>query len=238
MAKENADKKRAVVLLSGGMDSAALLAYACRHGYQCFALTFHYGQKHAIEIEAAKKTAESLGVAQHLILDVNLREFAGSALTNGLVVPKGRGLLEITSEIPVTYVPARNTIFLGLALGWAESLGARHIFIGVNELDYGGYPDCRPAFIEQFERLANVATKAGVTGSHFRVHAPFVKKSKTEILRRGIALGVDFSLTHSCFDPNEKGKACGECDACRLRLQAFREIGSRDPVRYVPATSK
>jgi 7-cyano-7-deazaguanine synthase len=221
--------KRAIVLLSGGLDSATTLAMAKQEGYEVFALSFEYGQRHAIEIASAKNVAQSFDIRQHRIAKIDLRAFGGSALTDLIDVPKHRLEDEIESKIPVTYVPARNTIFLSYALAWAEVTGARDIFIGVNALDYSGYPDCRPEFIGQFERLANLATKAGVSGERFRIHAPLIAMTKAEIIRKGGELGVDFSLTHSCYDPGFDGAACGECDSCRLRARGFREAGISDP---------
>ena len=221
--------RRAIVLLSGGLDSATTLALAKQEDYDVFALSFEYGQRHAIEIAAAKSVAQRCQVREHRILRIDLRAFGGSALTDSIDVPKNRSGDEVESRIPLTYVPARNTIFLGYALAWAEVVGARDIFIGVNALDYSGYPDCRPEFIEQFERLANLATKAGISGEGFRIRAPLIAMTKAEIIRKGAALGVDFSLTHSCYDPAPGGAACGECDSCRLRAKGFREAGLLDP---------
>lgn len=221
--------KKAVVLLSGGIDSATTHAVAKGKNYLVHALTFDYGQRHSVEIEAARKTAAALGAVEHLVLKFDLRGIGGSALTADIDVPKNRDEKAIRSGIPVTYVPARNTIFLSVALGWAESLGARDIFIGVNALDYSGYPDCRAEFIRQFESLASVATKAGVEGALFRIHAPLIELSKAEIIRRGNSLGVDFSLTHSCYDPSPTGAACGACDSCILRRKGFEEAGLKDP---------
>jgi 7-cyano-7-deazaguanine synthase len=221
--------KRAIVLLSGGLDSATTLAMAKQEGYDVFALSFEYGQRHAIEIASAKNIAQNFDVRQHRVAKIDLRAFGGSALTDSIDVPKHRPEDEIESKIPVTYVPARNTIFLSYALAWAEAIGARDIFIGVNALDYSGYPDCRPEFIDQFERLANLATKAGVSGERFRIHAPLIAMTKAEIIRKGEELGLDFSQTHSCYDPGSDGAACGECDSCRLRARGFREAGISDP---------
>ena len=222
--------KRAVVLVSGGLDSATTLAIADRDGFRAHALSFDYGQRHKVELEAAKRVVRSLGAADHRIAQIDLRIFGGSALTGYMAVPKNREAN--TKNIPVTYVPARNTIFLSYALAWCEALGAADIFIGANAIDYSGYPDCRPEFISAFERLAGLATKAGVEGTTFRVHAPLISMSKAEIVRKGAELGVDFSLTHSCYDPSADGLACGECDSCRLRLAGFREAGLTDPIRY------
>jgi 7-cyano-7-deazaguanine synthase len=224
--------KAAVVLVSGGMDSAVALALARTEGFATYALSFRYGQRHAIEVEAAGRVAAHLGAARHVIVPIDLRVFGGSALTADLDVPKDRPLEEIGHGIPVTYVPARNTIFLSFALGWAEVLGARDLFIGVNAYDYSGYPDCRPEFVAAFERLANLATKAGVEGDRFTIHTPLIRLTKAEIVRRGLELGVDFSLTSSCYDPSADGTACGRCDACLLRLKGFREAGAADAIRY------
>ncbi|MEY2577089.1 MAG: 7-cyano-7-deazaguanine synthase [Verrucomicrobiota bacterium] len=221
--------KRAVVLLSGGLDSATTLAI-CRHdGFEPCALSFDYGQRHKLELNAATRVAAALGAREHRIAKIDLRIFGGSALTDAIAVPKNR---ESDTEIPVTYVPARNTIFLSYALAWCEVLGAADIFIGANAIDYSGYPDCRPEFISAFERMANLATKAGVEGTRFKIHAPLISMSKAEIIRKGMELGVDFSLTHSCYDPGADGVACGECDSCRLRLEGFRAAGLVDPIRY------
>ncbi|HTY80604.1 MAG TPA: 7-cyano-7-deazaguanine synthase QueC [Candidatus Bathyarchaeia archaeon] len=222
---------RAVVLLSGGLDSATTLAVAIAEGYACYALSFDYGQRHARELESAGKVAAALGAHQHLTLRLDLRAIGGSALTGDIAVPKGRSAEAIAHGIPVTYVPARNTIFLAHALGWAEVLGAQDIFIGVNALDYSGYPDCRPEFVEAFERLANLATQAGVEGrSRFRVHAPLIEQSKAQIVARAHELGVDLSLTWSCYEPERDGRACGLCDSCTLRKKGFAEARLVDPV--------
>jgi 7-cyano-7-deazaguanine synthase len=223
--------KRAVVLLSGGLDSATTLATCRREGFEPCALSFDYGQRHNIEILAAKRVAASLGVREHRIVDINLRIFGGSALTAEIPVPKNVRD-EAVSGIPITYVPARNTIFLSYALAFCEVLGSADIFIGVNAVDYSGYPDCRPAFIAAFEDLAGLATKAGVEGTRFRIHAPLVSMSKAQIIQKGIELGVDFSLTHSCYDPTADSLACGRCDSCRIRLEGFREAGLEDPIPY------
>jgi 7-cyano-7-deazaguanine synthase len=228
------DKPKAVVLLSGGLDSTTTLAIAKAEGFDCYALSFRYGQRHEHEVEAARRIAEAFGVADHRVAEIDLRLFGGSALTDDIEVPKGRGDEEMTAEIPVTYVPARNTIFLSFALAWAEVLGASDIFIGVNALDYSGYPDCRPEFVEAFERLARLATKAGVEGtSALRIHAPLISMTKGEIVARGLALGVDYALTTSCYDPSPEGEACGQCDSCLLRQKGFAENDMRDPARYV-----
>ena len=212
--------KRCVVLLSGGLDSATTLAIAKADGFECFALSFRYGQRHALELDAARRVAKVMGVTDHVILDIDLRRFGGSALTDDIPVPKDQ---TPGSEIPVTYVPARNTIFLSFALGYAEVLGARDIFIGVNALDYSGYPDCRPEFIGAFQHVANLATKAGVEGARVTIHAPLIKLTKAQIIKKGIELGVDFDLTLSCYDPSDAGEPCGRCDACRLRAKGFAE---------------
>jgi 7-cyano-7-deazaguanine synthase len=215
--------------LSGGLDSATCLAYAGREGFDCFALSFDYGQRHRVELKAAANVAASLGAAKHLIVPIDLRPFGGSALTAEIDVPK----TGVAEGIPVTYVPARNTIFLALALAWAEVLGCSDIFIGVNAIDYSGYPDCRPEFIAAFERMANLATKAGVEGStRVQIHTPLIKLSKSEIINLGRELGVDFRLTHSCYDPDERDRPCGLCDSCRLRLKGFAEAGIEDPLEY------
>lgn len=225
--------KRAVVLLSGGLDSATTLALARAEGFDAYALSFHYGQRHAQELAAATRVAHSLGASEHRIAEIDLRLFGGSALTADIDVPKNRDAGDLATGIPITYVPARNTIFLSYALAWAEVLGATDIFIGVNAVDYSGYPDCRTEFIRAFEDLANLATRAGVEGSRFRIHPPLINLTKAEIIRRGLELGVDFSLTHSCYDPSPEGRACGECDSCQLRLKGFREAGLEDPIAYV-----
>ncbi|MBF0124357.1 MAG: 7-cyano-7-deazaguanine synthase QueC [Magnetococcales bacterium] len=230
--------KKAVVLLSGGMDSAACLYWAKEQGWQVYALSVGYGQRHAVELQSAQRLAQALPVVQHLCLELNLRAMRGSALTDDIPVPvAGTPATDATATtIPVTYVPARNTILLSLALGWAESLGAHDLVIGVNAVDYSGYPDCRPEFVSTFERLANIATRAGVEGQPFRLHAPLLYCSKSEIVTMGLALGVDFSLTSSCYDPDMDGRACAACDACRLRLAGFRAAGYADPIRYRVAT--
>jgi len=222
--------KPAVCLLSGGLDSATALAVARRDGYRCHALSFDYGQRHRAELDAAARVAASLDAAEHRVVTIDLRAFGGSALTDEIAVPKGG----VGSGIPVTYVPARNTIFLSFALAWAEVLASSDVFIGVNAIDYSGYPDCRPEFIEAFERTANLATKAGVEGrTHLKIHAPLIRLSKCEIIRLGAALGVDFGLTHSCYDPDARGRACGACDSCRLRRKGFAEAGMADPLEYI-----
>ena len=219
---------RAVVLLSGGLDSYTAAAVAGREGFSLHALTVRYGQRHAVELAAASRVAKALDVVQHVELDLDLRSIGGSALTSDEPVPHGRDLS--LREIPATYVPARNTIFLSLALGWAEVLGARDIVIGVNALDYSGYPDCRPAFVKAFEHLAAVATRAGVEGSRIRVHAPVIEMTKADIIRKGLALGLDYGLTHSCYDPGQGGTPCQTCDSCAIRAQAFAEVGVPDPI--------
>jgi 7-cyano-7-deazaguanine synthase len=225
--------KPAVVLLSGGLDSAVALACARRDGFRCHALTVAYGQRHGAELDAAGRVAAALGAAEHRIVPLDLRAFGGSALTADLPVPVDRSADEMASGIPVTYVPARNTVFLALALAWAETIGGFDLFVGVNAIDYSGYPDCRPEFVAAFERLADLATKAGVEGrGRFRVHAPLIRLSKADIIRTGLALGVDFALTHSCYDPAADDGACGRCDACRLRRDGFAAAGVPDPTRY------
>ena len=225
--------KRAVVLLSGGLDSAATLAIAIAEGYEAYALSFDYGQRHQIETEAARRIANSLGVKEHRVAKIDMRIFGGSALTDDLDVPKKRSETEIARGIPVTYVPARNTIFLSYALALAEAIESTDIFIGANAIDYSGYPDCRPEFIKAFGTLANLGTKAGVEGARFHIHAPLIRFSKSEIIGKAIELNVDLSLTHSCYDPSPEGVACGECDSCVLRLKGFREAGIKDPIQYL-----
>lgn len=227
------DQPRAVVLLSGGLDSATALAEAKAQGFATYALTMIYGQKHAVEIEAARRVAKSLGVSRHVEQVIDLRAFGGSALVGEGEVPKDRPADAIAHGIPITYVPARNTVFLSLALAWAETLGAFDLFVGVNCVDYSGYPDCRPEFLRAFETLANLATRAGVEGTgRFRVHAPLLTMTKEQIIVRGRELGVDYGLTHSCYDPTPEGLACGRCDSCSLRLAAFDALGLDDPVGY------
>lgn len=230
------ENKKAVVLLSGGLDSTTTLAIAKSLGFKAYAMTFRYGQRHAPEVERAAKVAKLLGAARHIIFDIDLRAFGGSALTGGIEVPKSRSAEEIGSGIPATYVPARNTIFLSLALAWAEVLKASDIFIGVNSVDYSGYPDCRPEFIEAFRKMAALATKDAVerrTG--VTINAPLLRLSKAEIIRKGLSLGVDYSMTMSCYDPSEDGTACGRCDSCQLRKRGFLEAGVPDPARYITA---
>ena len=220
---------KAVCLLSGGLDSSTCLALARRQGYECYALSFDYGQRHRVELQAATRVAAALGAAKHVVVRVGLDVFGGSALTDEIAVPKGRDLAEMEQSIPVTYVPARNTVFLSLALAWAETLDCADIFIGVNALDYSGYPDCRPEFIKAFEDLASVATKAAVEGrTRLKVHAPLVNLNKAQIVALGRELGVPFGLTHSCYDPVPEGRPCGECDSCLLRAKGFREAGIED----------
>jgi 7-cyano-7-deazaguanine synthase len=222
----------AVVLLSGGLDSATTLAIARAEGFACHALSFRYGQRHAVELVSAAAVAEHLGAVSHRVIEIDLRAFGGSALTDDIPVPKDRDAATHAGGIPITYVPARNTIFLSYALGCAEVLGAADIFLGVNAVDYSGYPDCRPEFVTAFERLANLATRAGVEGRRMSIHAPLLAMSKAEIITRGLELGVDFGMTLSCYDPADDGASCGHCDACLLRLDGFRTIGRTDPARY------
>jgi 7-cyano-7-deazaguanine synthase len=227
----------AVVLLSGGLDSATTLAIAKAEGFAPFALSFRYGQRHQHELAAAQAVARAVGAVEHREVTIDLAQFGGSALTTAMEVPKHREAADIGTGVPVTYVPARNTVFLAFALAWSEVLGASDIFIGVNALDYSGYPDCRPEFITAFERMARLATRAGVEGRPLRVHAPLIHLTKAGIIHRGLELGVDYGLTHSCYDPAPDGAACGACDACLLRLRGFAEAGVRDPVRYVSRES-
>jgi len=228
------ENRKAVVLLSGGIDSTTVLAIARDIGYCTYSLSFQYGQRHAVELKAAKRVARALGVIEHRVMDVNLGDIGGSALTGPIDLPKARSETEMRSGIPVTYVPARNTIFLSCALAWAEVLGAWDIFIGVTAVDYSGYPDCRPEFIEAFEKMANLATKAGVEGTKkIRIRTPVIRLSKAEIIRTGTALGVDYGMTHSCYDPSPEGEACGICDSCILRKKGFKESGIEDPTHYV-----
>ncbi len=226
------ENKKAVVLLSGGLDSSTVLAMAQSEGFDCYGLSFSYGQRHEIELQAASAIARSMNAKEHRTIEIDLRAFGGSALTDGIDVPKDRDSDRIPDEIPVTYVPARNTIFLSYALGWAEVLNAHDIFIGVNALDYSGYPDCRPEFIHAFEKMARLATKAGVEGNPVTIHTPLILMTKAEIIQAGIALGVDYSLTHSCYDPTPDGSACGRCDSCLLRKKGFVEANIPDPTRY------
>lgn len=234
--------KDAVVLVSGGLDSTTVLAIAKAEGYRVNALSFRYGQRHSVELEAAKRVVAAMGVERHVIADIDLRAFGGSALTDSIDVPKHGSAADLQADlgqgIPVTYVPARNTVFLSFALAWAETLGASDLFIGVNALDYSGYPDCRPEYIAAFETLANLATRAGVEGtSRFRIHAPLMTLDKAGIVRRGLELGVDYGLTHSCYDPTPEGLSCGACDSCLLRLKGFAEAGLSDPIRYDTGTA-
>ena len=223
-------QRKAVVLYSSGLDSTTCMAITRAEGYIPYAISFSYGQRHSFELSVARQNAKHMGAEEHLVVDFDLRLMGGSALTSDVAVPKNG----VGTDIPVTYVPARNTIFLSFALGWAEVLGASNIFIGVNALDYSGYPDCRPEYIEAFEKMANLATRAGVEGtSQFKIHAPLISMSKADIIRRGVELGVDYSLTHSCYDPTEEGLSCGQCDSCRLRLKGFAEAGLSDPLTYV-----
>ena len=224
--------KHAIILLSGGLDSATTLAIARAQDYETYALSFDYGQRHKRELKAAKEIAEAIGAKKHLVAKIDNQIFGGSALTNDVAVPKARSDKDIATGIPVTYVPARNTIFLAHALAWAETIGAGHIFIGANAIDYSGYPDCRPQFIMLFETLANVATKSGVEGGRLQIHAPLIKMSKADIVRKAVELKVDLSLTHSCYDPLPDARACGECDSCRLRQKGFAEAGVTDPIPY------
>jgi 7-cyano-7-deazaguanine synthase len=228
--------RRAVLLLSGGMDSATTGAIARDQGFDLYALSFRYGQRHVIELDAARRVAEALDVTRHAVLDIDLAAFGGSALTAGIDVPKDRPLAAMDAGIPVTYVPARNTIFLALALGWAETLDASDLFIGANAIDYSGYPDCRPEFMRAFEAMARLGTKMGSEGRAITIHAPLIRMTKRQIVERGRELGVDFSLTRTCYDPDVQGSACGRCDACLLRLKGFAEAGLADPAPYARAT--
>jgi 7-cyano-7-deazaguanine synthase len=229
-----AETKKAVVLSSGGIDSTTALAIAKFEGFEVYSLSFRYGQRHVYELEAARKVAKALGTKEYLVIDIDLRKIGGSALTDDISVPKSRNEKEMSADIPVTYVPARNTIFLSYALAWAEVLGAADIFIGVNAIDYSGYPDCRPEYIEAYERMANLATKAGVEGrTKLKIRTPLINLRKADIIRKGIALGVDYSITHSCYDPSLDGKACGQCDSCILRKKGFTEARVPDPTPYV-----
>jgi 7-cyano-7-deazaguanine synthase len=224
--------KHAIVLLSGGLDSTTALAIAQAGGFECFALTFDYGQRHQVELESARRVAKAFGVKEHRIAKIDPATFRGSALTDDIEVPKERPAAEMASGIPVTYVPCRNIIFLSYALAWAEVVGSSHVFIGVNALDYSGYPDCRPEFIAVFEMLATIGTKAGQEGARFNVHAPLIHLTKAQIVHKALELKVDLSLTHSCYDPTPDGKACGRCDSCQLRRKGFREAGVDDPIAY------
>ena len=226
--------KKAVVLSSGGIDSTTAMAIAKHEGYKIYSLSFFYGQRHAFELEAAQKVADAIGITEHLVINIDLKKIGGSSLTDNIDVPKDRDEQKMTREIPVTYVPARNTIFLSFALAWAEVLKSSDIFIGVNAIDYSGYPDCRPEYIDAFERMANLATKACVEGrSTIRIRTPLIRLTKTQIIQKGIELGVDYALTHSCYDPSPQGLACGRCDSCFLRRKGFKEAGVTDPTRYI-----
>jgi 7-cyano-7-deazaguanine synthase len=231
-------RPNAVLLFSGGLDSTTLLALATRDGYAVHAMSFRYGQRHEHELNAARALAAQYGVARHVIVGIDLRVFGGSALTADIAVPKDRDAREMSHGVPITYVPARNTIFLSYALAWAEVLGAHDIFIGVNALDYSGYPDCRPEYIAEFEKLANLATRAGVEGDRVKIRAPLLHLTKREIIDLGTRLGVDYSLTTSCYDPDDSGAACGHCDACQLRLKGFAEGGRSDPARYASGVGR
>lgn len=225
------NKRAAVVLLSGGLDSTTALGIAKSEGFDCYAMSFRYGQRHAYELIAAEGVARQIGVFDHVIVDINLRQFGGSALTSDVAVPKGRSLSELGEGIPITYVPARNTVFLSLALAWAETLQSQDVFIGVNALDYSGYPDCRPEYIRAYEAMANLATRAGVEGTQkLTIHTPLIQLTKAQIITRGLSLGIDYSLTSSCYDPGDGGRPCGACDSCLLRAKGFTEAGVADPV--------
>lgn len=226
--------KKAVVLLSGGIDSTTAMAIAKHEGFEIYSLSFSYGQRHAFELKAAQKVADAIGVAEHLVINVDIEQISGSSLTDDIDVPKDRDEISMSREIPVTYVPARNTIFLSYALAWAEVLESSDIFIGVNAIDYSGYPDCRPEYTEAFERMANLATKAGVEGiTKIRIRTPLIHLTKAQIIKKGVELGIDYSLTHSCYDPGPQGLACGRCDSCFLRKKGFKEAGVTDPTRYL-----
>jgi 7-cyano-7-deazaguanine synthase len=226
-------RRKAVVLLSGGLDSSTVLAIAAAEGYEPCALSFRYGQRHVFELERAREVALAQGASAHVVVDIDLRQFGGSALTADIAVPKGRSSDEMSHGIPITYVPARNTIFLSFALAWAETLGSSDIFVGVNALDYSGYPDCRPEYIAAFERMANLATRAGVEGTqHLKIHAPLITMTKAQIIRKGLELGVDYAITSSCYDPGAQGEPCGKCDSCQLRAKGFAEAGSPDPLLH------
>jgi 7-cyano-7-deazaguanine synthase len=231
----SSNHKKAVLLLSGGLDSATVMAIARSQGYDVYAMSFRYGQRHEHELRAAERVARKAGVAKHVVVRIDLAAFGGSALTDSsIAVPKGRAESEMSKEIPVTYVPARNTIFLSFALAWAETLGSSDIFIGVNAVDYSGYPDCRPEYILAYQRMADLATKAGVEGrQHLAIHTPLIQMTKAQIIRTGLDLGVDYSITSTCYDPSPAGEACGRCDACRLRLKGFADNGVPDPAPYV-----
>lgn len=229
-------KKKAIVLLSGGLDSTTTLGIAANEGYNCHAITFRYGQRHEAELACAKKIAAHFGVRDHVIVNIDLRAFGGSALTSDLDVPKNRNASEMSDGIPSTYVPARNTIFLSFALAMAESRGIRDIFIGVNAIDYSGYPDCRPEYIAAFQTMGNLATKAGVEGDPFAIHTPLIDLQKADIIKRGLELGINYALTCTCYDPDLAGNACGQCDACSLRLKGFAQNGIKDPAAYRPVS--
>jgi len=228
---------RAVVLVSGGLDSTTVLEIVKSEGYEPYAITFRYGQRHDVELQAAQEVVARAGVTDHIEVEIDMRRIGGSALTADIDVPKGRDVEEMSEGIPVTYVPARNTVFLSFALAWAEVLGADHMFVGVNALHYSGYPDCRPEYIEAYEAMANLATKRGVEGERLQIHAPLIDLTKAEIIRRGTELGVDYSITRSCYDPSPAGEACGSCDSCRLRLKGFAENGLADPAPYDSETA-
>ena len=226
--------RKAIVLSSGGIDSTTAMAIARHEGFKIYSLSFFYGQRHAFELQAAQKVANAIGVTEHLVINIDLKKIGGSSLTDDIDVPKDRGEQEMTRRIPVTYVPARNTIFLSFALAWAEVLKSPDIFLGVNAIDYSGYPDCRPEYIDAFERMANLATKAGVEGAaNIRIRTPLIHLTKAQIIQKGMELGVDFGLTHSCYDPSPQGLACGKCDSCFLRRKGFKEAGVTDPTRYI-----
>ena len=226
--------RKAVVLSSGGIDSTTAMAIARHEGFKIYSLSFFYGQRHAFELQAAQKVANAIGVTEHLVINIDLKKIGGSSLTDDIDVPKDRGEQEMTRRIPVTYVPARNTIFLSFALAWAEVLKSSDIFIGVNAIDYSGYPDCRPEYIDAFERMANLATKAGVEGiTKIRIRTPLIRLTKAQIIQKGIEFGIDYALTHSCYDPSPQGLACGKCDSCFLRRKGFKEAGVTDPTRYI-----
>jgi 7-cyano-7-deazaguanine synthase len=223
--------RQAVVLLSGGLDSSTVLAIAKSQGFECGALSFQYGQRHKIEVDRAREIGKRVGVTRHVVVDFDLRQFGGSALTSDITVPKERSATQMSQGIPITYVPARNTIFLSFALAWAETLGSSDIFVGVNALDYSGYPDCRPEYIDAYERMANLATKAGVDGTQrLNIHTPLIDLTKAQIIQRGLDLGVDYALTSSCYDPGPDGRPCGACDSCQLRAKGFADIGVSDPL--------
>ena len=224
--------RKAVVLLSGGLDSTTVLAYAKSEGFEPYALSFSYGQRHAIELRAAKRVADAQGVAGHVVCDIDLRVFGGSALTSDVQVPKHASVADVTDDIPITYVPARNTVFLSFALAYAEVVGSTDIFIGVNALDYSGYPDCRPEYIAAYEQMANLATRAGIEGNRLSIHTPLISLTKAQTVELGMRLGVDYSLTSSCYDPGDAGRPCGHCDSCLLRLKGFAEAGLEDPLDY------